>query len=188
MIWGLRGKVKKRGEKEAAIDVNGVIYKVILSSITAKTMPNEGEEVEIVTHLIVKEDAMDLYGFSGEGEKKLFEALTTVSGVGPKAAMSILSLGPENQIRAAISEGKSETLSKCFGIGKKTAERVVVELRDKIKSALSDQSPSWDEDVYQALVNLGYSRDEAREAIKKVDPSLETTNKRLKDALNKLRK
>ncbi len=187
MIWGLRGKLKKKGEKEAAIDVSGIIYKVSLSSVTAASLPNEGEEVEIVTHLIVREDAMDLYGFIGEGERKLFEALTTVSGVGPKAAMSILSLGPENQIRAVISEGKSEVLSKCFGIGKKTAERVVVELKDKIKSDFMDRGPSWDDDVYQALVNLGYSKDIAREAVKKVDSSLATTNERLKDALNKLR-
>lgn len=191
MIWGLKGKVRKIYDNSVAIDTGGVIYKAFVSQESIKMIPAVSQEIELFTVLIVKEDALDIFGFISEEEKNLFEVLNTVNGVGPRAALAILSSGPVNQIKLAISQGKTEALTKSFGIGKKTAERIVIDLRDKVFPDFTEggesKAPDWDEDVFEALMKLGYKRELAKEAVKNIDFSLKTTNDRLRDALKKIK-
>ena len=184
MIWGLKGKVRKISENAVVIETSGgVIYKAAISKITGKMIPPEGTETEIYTALFTREDSMDLFGFATEEEKKIFDLLNTVSGVGPKAALSILSSGPIGELRAAIAEGKVEALTKSVGIGKKTAERIIVELRDKVVAEIADRAPTWDDDVYEALIRLGYQKEAAKRAVVALDPAIEGTRERLREAL-----
>lgn len=184
MIWGVKGKVRKATENTVVVETSGgVIYKAMISKATRQMIPPEGTETEIYTALFTREDSMDLFGFATEEEKKLFDLLNTVSGVGPKAALSILSTGPIGEMRAAIAEGKVEALTKSVGIGKKTAERIVVELRDKVVAELTDRVPTWDDDVYEALVRLGYPKESAKRAVSALDPNMEGTRERLREAL-----
>ena len=184
MIWGLKGKVRKASENAVVIETSGgVIYKAAISKTTRQMIPPEGSETEIYTALFTREDSMELYGFATEEEKKLFDFLNTVSGVGPKAALSILSSGPIGDIRAAIADGKVEILTKSIGVGKRTAERIIVELRDKVVAELTDRSPTWDEDVYEVLIRLGYQKEAAKRAVSALDPNVEGTRERLREAL-----
>lgn len=184
MIWGLKGKVRRLTEASVVVETEGgVLYRAMISKATRQSLPPEGEWTEIYTALFTREDSMDLFGFSTEEEKKLFDLLNTVSGVGPKAALSILSAAPIGELRAAIAEGKAEELTKSVGIGKKTAERVIVELRDKVVAELTDRSPTWDDDVYEALVRLGYPKEAAKKAVLAIDRGIQGTKERLREAL-----
>ncbi|MFA5052894.1 MAG: Holliday junction branch migration protein RuvA [Parcubacteria group bacterium] len=181
MIYALHGITEEIHVNFAVLAVSGgESYKVFMPQGDLGAL-QKGKEIKLFTCLYSREDGMDLYGFLSEEERDLFETLNTVSGVGPKAAIGILGLGPTDQIKAAIREGKTETLTKSFGIGKKTAERIVVELRDKIKGG--GDAPEWDEDVYDALIKLGYRRDAAKEAVRKVNKETKDINERLKEAL-----
>jgi Holliday junction DNA helicase RuvA len=185
MIYALKGKVEEICGNFAVIAVaGGESYKVYMPAGDMGAI-RDGEEVKICTCLFSREDGMDLYGFMSGEERELFETLNTVSGVGPKAAIGILGLGPTAQIKAAIKEGRSEALTKSFGIGKKTAERIVVELKDKIKGG--GEVPEWDEDVYDALIKLGYRREAAKEAVKKVSLETKNASERLKEALKNIK-
>ena len=185
MFYSLKGKISMVGENSAGIETaGGEGYLVHMSKNALSTMA-VGREVIIITRLFVREDSMELFGFLDGGEKKLFDMLNTVSGVGPRAAMTILALGTTEQIRSAIAGGKAEMLTKSFGIGKKTAERIIVDLKDKVGP--SSEKGDWDDDVYEALIKLGYRREGIKEAMKKIDPDLKTTNERLKDAMKKMK-
>lgn len=185
MIYALKGKVEEIHTRFAVIGVaGGESYRVFMPVANLSSIQSK-QEVKIFTCLFVKEESMDLYGFLSEEDKDFFEMLNTVSGVGPRAAIGILGLGSVSQIKAAIKEGQTEALTKSFGIGKKTAERIVVELKDKIKEG--GAVPEWDEDVYDALIKLGYRRDIAKEAIKKLSKGTQNTNDRLKEALRHMR-
>ena len=186
MFYSLKGKILMIGENSAAIETaGGEGYLVHMSKNTLSTM-TVGQETRIIARLFVREDAMELFGFLDDDEKKLFDMLNTVSGVGPRAAMTILALGTTEQIRSGIAGGKAEMLTKSFGIGKKTAERIIVELKDKVGPS-SERTGDWDDDVYEALTKLGYRRESIKEAMKKIDPDLKTTNERLKDAMKKMK-
>jgi len=186
MIYALKGKVEEVGINFVVLTVaGGESYKVF---VPARELGRalQNQEVRLFTCLFVKESGVDLYGFLSGEERLFFELLNTVSGVGPKAALGVLGLGPIDQIKAAIREGKPEALTKSFGIGKKTAERIVVELKDKIKEG-GGEAPEWDEDIYDALIKLGYRRDAAKEAIKKIGNKTANVNDRLKEALNNIK-
>lgn len=181
MIYALKGVIEEIYSNFIVLEVlGGESYKIFMSLGDTGTL-QVGDKIHVFTCLFTKEDGMFLYGFLSEEQKHMFEILNTVSGVGPKAAMGILGLGPINQIKAAIREGKSEALTKSFGIGKKTAERIIVELRDKIKDG--GELPEWDDDVYDALIKLGYRRDAAKEAVRKIGNEIKNANDRLKEAL-----
>jgi len=181
----LRGKTEEVRAGFAVIAVaGGESYKVSMPVGDLGKL-KIGEEIKIFTCLFSREDGMELYGFLTEEERGLFEMLNTVSGVGPRAATGILGLGPVAQIKAAISEGKPEALTKSFGIGKKTAERIVVELKDKVEGG--GVVPEWDEDVYDALIKLGYRREAAKEAVKKINRETKNVNDRLKEALGHIK-
>jgi Holliday junction DNA helicase RuvA len=170
MIAHLRGRVLSKRPSHAVIDVNGVGYEIAISVPTFSELPNAGGEVSLHIHTHVREDALSLYGFLRPQEKELFERLISVSGIGPKLAITVLSGMQAEKMVAAIRGNDVATLTKIPGIGKKTAERMVLELRDKLESfgvaatVVSRHSP-MEEDVLSALTNLGYQRPAAERAL-----------------------
>lgn len=156
---------------QAIVETHGVGYDVAISVPTFAEMPGLGAEVALHIHTHVREDALSLYGFLRLAEKQLFEKLLTVSGIGPKLAITILSGMPVDEMVGAIRSGDLARLTRIPGIGKKTAERMVLELRDKLPAATGDSEMSTalaspvEEDVISALVNLGYQRAAADKAL-----------------------
>ena len=190
MIHNLSGKIISKRETFIVIDVNGVGYKVFVSTNTISKIGSTGSEVSIITHLHVKEDELTLFGFLDSNELDLFESLISISGIGPKSAMNIMSVAPVDKITAAISGGETELLQKVSGIGKKMAERVVLELKDKIKTIGDAGETSEtikvmesDNDIYEALTSMGYSAKQAKSAISKISKDVKGTSDRLKEAL-----
>ncbi len=170
MIAHLRGRLFSKQPGQAIVEAAGVGYDVTISVPTFTTLPGEGAEVSLFIHTHVREDALALYGFMDRNEKRLFERLITVSGVGPKLAVTILSgLNPERTV-AAIRAQDHATLTRIPGVGKKLAERLVVELKEKLEDlavapVAQQQLGPAAEDVLSALVNLGYQRPAAQKAI-----------------------
>jgi Holliday junction DNA helicase RuvA len=170
MIAHLRGRLFSKQPGQAIVEAGGVGYDVVISIPTYTSLPAEGAEVSLFIHTQVREDILALYGFLDRKEKRLFERLITVSGVGPKLAVTILSgLNPESTV-AAIRGQDHATLTRIPGVGKKLAERLVVELKDKLDdmavapAAVVSAGPAG-EDVLSALINLGYQRPAAQKAI-----------------------
>lgn len=190
MISNIEGRVNLRGDRFLTINTaGGVGYKVFVIPEVLNSSKKEGV-VSLWTRLIVRDDSMELYGFKQYPELQFFETLIQISGVGPKSAMGILSIAPLDTIKKAIASGEVSYLTKVSGIGKKTAERVIVELRDKL-GAMSETGNAMfkeDQDVLSALQSLGYSAGEAREALKNIPDSINGVNNRIKEALKMLGK
>jgi Holliday junction DNA helicase RuvA len=171
MIAHLRGTLLAKHPNQAIVETHGVGYDVVISVPTFTEMPAAGAEVALHIHTHVREDALSLYGFLRLAEKHLFEKLLTVSGIGPKLAMTILSGMPADEMVGAIRGGDLARLTRIPGIGKKTAERMVLELRDKLPAATGTSAMTTavaspvEEDVISALVNLGYQRAAADKAL-----------------------
>jgi len=186
MISHLAGTIIERNDKYAVLDVNGVGYKVYCSPDTLSAL-HEGSDASLFTYLAVRENALDLYGFTSSDDQNFFELLITVSGIGPKSALGILSVTTVDTLKQAIGTGDTSYLTKVSGIGRKTAEKVVLELRDKMRAhADMKETPSTlraESDVVEALKSLGYSQNEIREALKKVPPETIGTNSRVREAL-----
>jgi len=169
VIAHLRGKLIAKHPNQAIVECAGVGYDVTISVPTFSDLPPMGAEVALVIHTHVREDALALFGFLRAEEKQLFERLISVSGIGPKLAITILSGMPTDQMVGAIRGNDVARLTKIPGIGKKTAERMVLELRDKLGDfgatpEIAAVSPV-EEDVLSALVNLGYQRPAAERAV-----------------------
>lgn len=174
MIAHLRGRLLSKTPNQAIIDCSGVGYDVAISVSTFSELPAENAEAALFIHTHVREDQIALFGFASTQEKRLFEKLLTISGIGPKLAITVLSGISSDRLVAAIRGGDHATLTKVPGIGKKTAERVVLELKDKLDDlAVPDlagatggvhRGPVAD-DALSALVNLGYPRPVAQKAI-----------------------
>lgn len=172
MIAHLKGLVLEKGPTEAIIDVHGVGYRVAMSLLSLSRLPENGAEVSLRVRTVVREDAFDLYGFLSAVEEDLFLQLTSVSHVGPKMAISVLSGLEVDELVAAIAKGDVARLTKIHGVGKKTAERLVLELKDKAKLLGSAGAPvakgakkaSPKSDLVSALVNLGYKEAQAEQA------------------------
>jgi len=175
MIAHLRGKLIARHPNQIIVETTGVGYDVTISVPTFSELPSLGSEVALHIHTHVREDQIALYGFLRMEEKHLFEKLLTVSGIGPKLAITILSGMPADDMTGAIRGNDVARLTKIPGIGRKTAERMVLELRDKLPPVGADQVhvvPSLSavqEDVLSALVNLGYQRPVAEKALSSVE-------------------
>ncbi len=166
MIAHLRGKLIHKGPTRLVIDTGGVGYEVFVPLTTYTSMPNEGMEVSLDIHTHVREDIIALYGFSSKQERSVFEKLIGVSGIGPRLAVTILSGGSIEGLVGAIRKGDLARLTAIPGVGKKTAERIVVELRDKLKEFTEGPAKSSVEvDVLSALENLGYPHAVAEAAI-----------------------
>ncbi|MBM3256857.1 MAG: Holliday junction branch migration protein RuvA [Candidatus Liptonbacteria bacterium] len=189
MIHALEGKLAKKMEHAAVVDVGGVGFLVATNERTLKALPRVGTEVKLFTHLHVREDALDLYGFMSEEELFFFNLLNSVGGVGPKSALSILDVAALKEIEAAIIEERPDLLTRASGIGRKTAERIILELKTKVKargSGATVRQMDTNADLEETLISLGYRREEAREAIEKTKTSSEDLSIRLKEALKVL--
>ena len=189
MFYSLTGKLVHMEPGVVAIECGGVAFKCFTSMNTQKNMPRIGETATVYTHLNVREDALDLYGFSTKSELNCYKMLTTISGVCPKAALSILSeMTPEGVAMAAAS-GDSKKFTKASGVGPKLAQRIVLELKDRVKkmgftggtleltgtddAGIVSASQNAEQAV-QALIVLGYTQSEAAQAVAKLDGSLST--------------
>jgi Holliday junction DNA helicase RuvA len=189
MIAFLSGKVEYVRNGHAVINVGGVGYKVGIGQGLAEKL-HAGENAEIFTYTQVREDILALYGFEKLEELDLFEMLISVSGIGPKAAMGILSAASTDKIRTSIINQDPTLLSSVSGVGKKTAEKVVVELKNKVGAtgSLFDNAEGKAEDVYEALLQLGFKPNEAREAISNLPAECTGAEKQLKYCLSNLNK
>ncbi|HEY3988077.1 MAG TPA: Holliday junction branch migration protein RuvA [Acidobacteriaceae bacterium] len=170
MIAHLRGRLLSKQPQQVIVEAAGVGYDVAISVSTYTSLPAEGAEVSLHIHTQVREDVLALYGFLDRNDKRIFERLITVSGVGPKLAITIQSGLPADRLVAALRAQDHATLTRIPGVGKKLAERLVVELKDKLEDmavaapAVAAAGPAA-EDVLSALVNLGYQRPSAQKAI-----------------------
>ena len=170
MIAHLRGTLLAKHPNQAIVETHGVGYDVVISVPTFSELPAAGSEVALHIHTHVREDALSLYGVLRLADKHMFEKLLTVSGIGPKLAITILSGMPADEMVGAIRGGDVARLTRIPGIGKKTAERMVLELRDKLPTvgtaeAVTPAASPVEEDVLSALVNLGYQRATAEKAL-----------------------
>lgn len=184
MIYSLKGKLKIKEPNLVVVDVNGVGYAVRTTLTTISNLPEIDKEVFLYTHLHVREDAIELYGFSSQSELNCYKMLITVNGIGPKAGLSILSDNTPEQFALSVASGDYKALTKSAGIGPKGAQRIVLELKDKIsKDAVASgitndftknvkTSSSNSSEAISALVVLGYSVSEATNIITKLDISM----------------
>lgn len=199
MFYSLQGKLTLSQPGMAVVSCGGVGYKCFISDTTLGALPQPGNEVLLYTHLAVREDAMDLYGFFEETELDFFKLLISVSGVGPKAALSILSELSPDRLAVAIAAGDAKAITKAQGVGNKIAQRVVLELQGKLGilgemgaaeqvSAVGAVSASGNaSDAVEALTAFGYSKSEASLAVGRLDSSL-PAEVLIKEALKALAK
>ncbi len=188
MISSITGNVIFTGERFAVINVGGVGYKVFVSPDTLHHMQKVDGDVSVWTYLAVREQSLDLYGFLDFAEQELFEMLINVSGIGPKSGLAILGVASVETLTDAIINGDTSYLTKVSGVGKKSAEKIILELKDSlialpVKEGSENTGRKEESDAIDALVALGYSANEAREALKKVSDDIVGTAKRITEAL-----
>ena len=189
MIAKLIGKIAHIDPKYLVLDVGGVGYKVSTTSDIMTKIGREEELVTLWTYLAVRENALDLYGFLTLAELGFFELLITISGIGPKTALGILNSASVHALETAVQTGDTSHLTKVSGIGKKIAEKIVMELKDKVEKMTGTIKMNNDDgDVVEALKTLGYSPQEARDVMKKLPKDLTKTGDRVKAALKILGK
>lgn len=192
MIAHLSGKLIFSSDRFVIIETAGVGYKVRTTLETLHALQNKAEkEVSLWIHTSVREDALDLYGFENRMDLDFFEMLISVSGIGPKSALGILNIAPVGHLKEAIAAGDSGALTKVSGIGSKGAQKIILELRDKVGGhgvSTGGGMLREERDALEGLVALGYSERDAREALKKVPPDIKGTGARIKEALKKIGK
>lgn len=184
MFYSLRGKLAFTDPAFVVLDCGGVCFKCFTSLNTIRSLPSASSEVTLFTHMLVKEDALDLYGFFTTQELECFRLLISVSGIGPKAAVSILSELTPDKLAISIASGDAKALTRAQGVGKKIAERAVLELKSKITgvaasaadvsaaASVSADAGSDAAEAVEALVALGYGRSDAAVAVGSMDKSL----------------
>lgn len=202
MYYYLNGELAYRDLSTCVIDCGGVGYKLTVSFITSESLMSKlGKEVKLFTHLAVREDGMELFGFGSYEEKECFNKLTSVSGIGPKAAMSILSTMTPEKLAIAICTDDKKAIAKAPGIGAKSAARIILELKDKMSVGMTDGdvktsslspsaasfiSNSAFSEAVEALTVLGYDKNTALSVLKGIDPSVTDVGEIIKLALKKL--
>ena len=200
MISYIKGTLERRAESYIIIETGGIGYQVFVSPATLAKLPQTGAEVKVFTYFSVKEDGMSLYGFASVEEQEMFNKLLTVSGVGPKGALGFLSMLKPSEIVMAILSDDVKTLSKAPGVGRKTAQRVILELKDKFKTeeaiamggeelgGIVEVTVDGDAkfEAIDAMTALGYSRSEAAKAVNAVAAEGMSTEDILKAALKKM--
>ena len=169
MIGLLRGRLASRGPTRLLVECGGVGYEVQIPLSTFAALPESGAEVTLLIHTHVRDDMLALFGFATETEKRLFERLIEISGIGPKLACTVLSGLPPAELIGAVRDGEAARLRVVPGIGRKTSERIVLELKDRL-TGIGGEAPagaagSGAEEAVSALVNLGYRESEARAAV-----------------------
>lgn len=191
MISHLSGTLIFASDRFIIIDVGGVGYKVRMALDALRTLSGSvNKQISIWTHLVVREDTLDLYGFRNESELEFFEMLISVSGIGPKSALGVLNVAPVDHLKEAISNGDASALTKVSGIGSKSAQKIVLELRDKMGGERGATVPAGalrdEHDAIEGLVALGYTERNAREALKDIPADIKGTGLRIKHALKHL--
>ena len=197
MIGFIKGVVDSMDDDKVLLDCMGMGYNIFVPGSTISCL-REGDEVKLYTYLSVREDAMNLFGFLSKSELDMFKKLITVSGIGPKGGLSVLSIMTADELRMAIISGDDKMISKAPGIGPKTAMKVIVELKDKVDMlnfisedlSISAQANPLNEDIVgeavMALVALGYSQSESVRAIKSVSADVTDVETLIKESLRKL--
>jgi holliday junction DNA helicase RuvA len=188
MIAGLRGEIAAKTDDAILVDVNGVIYRVRTSTTTLAETGTAGDPIDLRTTMIVREDALTLYGFVTAEELRFFEVMTGVSGIGPRLACAILSTLKPDALYAAVQQGDVELLATVPGIGRKTASRIIVELSGKLpESQFAQEDVLQDRDVVEALRAMGYTAAEAQQALARaqITPGM-TVEERLVAAFQQL--
>lgn len=172
MISSLRGLLQRAGPSEVVLEVGGVGYQVAVPRSVVEQLPDVGQMVFLYTRMVVREDSLSLYGFESQEQRHLFDLLLQVGGVGPRLAMAVLSHLSTEVLRASVSSGQPDALTRVPGIGRKTAERIVFHLRDKMEraEAAGPVLSGLDTDVLQALTALGYGLGEAQAAVQSIPP------------------
>jgi len=189
MIASISGTIRHKGLHHLIVDVSGIGYKVFVTTDT--TLERDvGDSVFLWTHLAVRETALDLFGFSDRESLETFELLITISGIGPKTALGILNVASPTMLRQAVANNDTSYLTKVSGIGKKNADKIVLELQDKLITTAEDlptgRQVNAMTDALEALVSLGYSERDARDALKQVPKEIEGASERVKQALKLL--
>lgn len=189
MISSLTGKVQYIGENSLEVSCGSIGYKVFCSPKTLGAY-SVGQGAEIFTHLHVREDDLSLYGFQTREERDFFEILLGVSGIGPRGALGVLSGAALDLLKKAIGSGDTSILTRVSGIGQKKAQRIILELKDKLSDGGygDDESLKDAGDVIEALLGLGYSRSQAQQALRKVPEHIEGVEQKVKEALKILGK
>lgn len=177
MFYYIRGRLVRLSLNYAVVDTNGVGYKLWITANTqSKISSMYDKEVLLYTHFVVRDDAQELYGFYTEEEQRCFEKLLGVSGVGPKAALAVLTLCTPEKLSFYVSSGDANAISKANGVGLKTAQKIIIELKGKLKLDYDGQdgvsSPTALSDAVNTLTTLGYTKAEATAALRGIDPSL----------------
>jgi holliday junction DNA helicase RuvA len=188
MIAGLRGEIAAKTDDAILVDVNGVVYRVRTSTTTLAETGTAGDPIDLRTTMIVREDALTLYGFVTAEELRFFEVMTGVSGIGPRLACAILSTLKPDALYAAVQQGDVELLATVPGIGRKTASRIIVELSGKLpESQFAQEDVLHDRDVVEALRAMGYTAAEAQQALARaqITPGM-TVEERLVAAFQQL--
>lgn len=192
MISKLTGSIAHIDPKYIVLDVSGVGYKVFTTSDIVSKIGKQEAKITLWTYLAVRENALDLYGFLSLAELNFFELLITISGVGPKTALGILNAASVHALETAVQTGDASHLIKVSGIGKKVAEKIVMELKDKIEkiehTPESKSAMKNDADALEALKSLGYSQSEARDVLKELSKTITKTNDKVREALKILGK
>lgn len=190
MIAKLKGIVYEKKPNLLIINVNDIYFEVNISLNCFTHLPSIGSVVEIPVTMIFREDGAFLYGFLNEEEKKLFYMLNTVSKIGPKLALSILSTIHVDKLKSAIKSKDSNLISSAPGVGKRTAERIILELSDKIDDVASigeyEKDSDIDGDVVSALINLGYKKNDCINALKKIDKNINSFEEKFRETLKLL--
>jgi len=187
MIGTLNGTIRHKDLNALVVDVNGVGYKVLVTTETALEV-TPSSPIFLWTHLVVRETSLELFGFLDKETLDTFELLITISGIGPKSALSILNVATPSMLRQAVVSADTSYLTRVSGIGKKNAEKIVLELKDKLKITKEDKGMDMrsEGDALEALVSLGYNERDAREALKRVPKETEGASERVKAALKLL--
>ena len=195
MIGSLIGLIKEKTPSSILLEVNGIGYEIAVPLSTSFQLPNVGESVYLLTHLVVREDQHSLYGFATDEERKLFRALIKISGVGAKLAITILSGTNVNGFIQSVVNEDIDALVHLPGIGKKTAERLIVEMKDKVSEISSDENSlsqnnenSAVAEAINALVNLGYKTKDAKTILDKIESEGLTVEELIRQALKSLNK
>ncbi len=191
MISSLSGKLIIKKSELAVLEVNGIGFTLLISERTSRQLPKVGSRVRVFTYLHVSENALALYGFIAEDELRIFELLTSINGIGPKAAMRVLGVMKPENLGAAIKSGRSDLLVKAAGVGSKKANRIILELKDKIgktiKGKLGDGAEIDTElKLEGVLKSLGYRKEEIKNALRTMPAKAKTIEEKLKIALKQL--
>jgi len=182
MFYSIKGKIIQKMENSFILEVGDIGYQIFVSDfLLAKT--KLGQEIKLWVFLYLREETIELYGFETEEELDFFKKLNAIPNIGPKSALGILSAIKISELKKAILNENQEVLTKVSGIGKKTAERIIVEMKGKVEKMLEATAIVEDSEVIDALVKLGYPLKEAREVVRKIPENIKGAKERLREAL-----